>query len=145
MATKSNPIQKIVAFFLASVCASAGWITTTSVCPFSISSDQTLRGCAAPDSLRSSGAGFAIFSWVLACGALEPNQTPPPISLSSEYFYVARGIVYPRPLLQITDIIESGFRALRGKPVVRIKARPRFRVECARGYARVSDQSTPAF
>jgi hypothetical protein len=28
--------------------------------------------------------------------------------------------------------------------VVRIKARPRLRVECARGYARVCEQSTPA-
>jgi hypothetical protein len=57
---------------------------------------------------------------------------------------VARVIVYPRPFPQIPEIIDSGFRKLRGKPVVATRARPRFRAQFVRGYARDSDQSWPA-
>lgn len=68
-------------------------------------------------------------------GANDPNHRPcsrdwPPFSC------VARAKRYPRPFLQIPDIIESGNRALRGKPVDRTKVRPRLPVKCARGYPR---------
>ena len=47
-------------------------------------------------------------------------------------------------LCKSLNSLSSGFCARRGKPVVCAKPRPRLRVKCARGYARVFRQSWPA-